>query len=211
MWYPDYSHRPRMLYSTIHIPKYQCQSNQTIRQPKKEVKDCNKARALLCLLFLDLDSAAQLTQVTRLHGRKARDKIRACFRRYCCGCFCSLCTNPSGYNLGYHRSHSIHNLRLRFEFSTKELFKGPSPIFIAPSIPKLIQFVFWNSQRELIIDAQALSLHCNKAAKTKHVSLFSLNCTFPSNWFYYSSTAMVTSLVPIVPEAQGNKNKAAQE
>ena len=38
----------------------------------------------------DSNSSNELTQATRPNGCNARDKIRARFRRYCCGCLSTL-------------------------------------------------------------------------------------------------------------------------
>ena len=49
-----------------------------------------------------------------------------------------LCTNPSGYKLGCHRSHSMLHSKAVFE----EIFNGPTAVFVASLVPELFTR-FW--------------------------------------------------------------------
>ena len=52
------------------------------RQTKNKEKDSN---SLNTSFFTSVCLAVQLTQETRPNGCNARDKLRACYRRNCCG------------------------------------------------------------------------------------------------------------------------------
>ena len=49
MSYLDSSHRPRMLYSTIHIQEYKCWCTRHIKEPKNKEKDSNSLHVCLFL------------------------------------------------------------------------------------------------------------------------------------------------------------------
>ena len=68
--------------------------------------------------------------------------------------FCRLCTDPSGYKLGRHRSRSTLYLKLNiqdFKAVFEELFNGSSSTFAASLVPELFTRLLENSQREQTI------------------------------------------------------------
>ena len=100
---------------TIHIPEYK----HYIRQPRNKVKDYITAQTLLCLLFLYLGFSFP-THVSAAHSCGCNPTL---VTKFVCALgttvvlllFCRLCTNPSGYNIGCYRSHSIMSSSLRLE------------------------------------------------------------------------------------------------
>ena len=102
---------PRTMNSTIHIPECKCQSNKNIRQPRNKEKTKHSPNTSLFTFAL---FRVQQTNSHKRHARKSvtHDKILACFKPYRCGSY-QLCRNPSGYNLGRDRRHSVQRLSAR--------------------------------------------------------------------------------------------------